>query len=226
MDPRSDAHHLPDESLRDSARLRGNPGGLSSEKIEPVDFIQLLAPIASTQKDHQRPPFRAKNEVDLIFAVRDAAPTPCRDLNPHIPPALGDIIDRSMSRSRSGRHQTALEFRDDLLRFLRELNPTYRRTRLARFMKKLWADEIDQDLRALEEYVLDLSPGEADYGKNLIADALGPDAAYNQWSPNPTRVTSVNGDAPRLVESGLLRPGDDDPTIRTVLPPRGKPRKD
>src|SRR5690606_3397836 len=87
-------------------------------------------------------PFNAPNEIDLIFAVRDAVPTPCRAINPRIPEELAGIIEKAMSRSRSARYQTALEFRDALLCFLRNENPKYRRTKLARFMKHAWGDEI------------------------------------------------------------------------------------
>jgi hypothetical protein len=98
------------------------------------------------------------------------------------------LIEKSMVRSRSGRYQTAMEFRDALLRFLRHHNPQYRRTKLARLMKRLWQHEIEAELRALEDYVLDESAASS-FGKNLIADALGPDPAYSHFNPNPTRVS-------------------------------------
>lgn len=135
-------------------------------------------------------PFHAANEIDLIFAVRDAAPIPVREHNPDIPEQLARIIEKAMSRSRSARYQTALELRDALLRFLRNYNPQYRRTKLSRFMKRTWSEEIERDLRAQEEFVLDtLDWGESqNYGKNLIADALGPDAVYSRFSPDPTKL--------------------------------------
>ncbi len=144
-------------------------------------------------------PFTAANEIDLIFAVRDAEPRPSGQVNRHIPAELQQIIEKSMTRSRSGRYQTAMEFRDALLGFLRRYNPKYRRTKLARFLKKLWAEEIEKELRAMEDFVLDASPSQ-DLGKNLIADALGPDATYSKFSPNPTSnvdpdraVSGING---------------------------------
>jgi serine/threonine-protein kinase len=133
-------------------------------------------------------PFHAANEIDLIFAVRDAAPKPAQEINHHIPDDLAAVIDKSMTRSRSGRYQTAMEFRDALLKFLRRFNPQYRRTKLSRFLKKLWASEIEKELRTLEDVVLDASmPG--GLGRNLIADVLGPDAAYSRFTPNPTTRT-------------------------------------
>ncbi len=177
-------------------------------------------------------PFQAANEIDLIFAVRDAAPAPCRNVNRHIPVELGRIIEKSMSRSRSGRYQTAMAFRDALLRFLRRYNPGYRRTKLGRLMKRLWADDIEQELRALEDFVVDVSSAE-NLGRNLIADALGPNATYNKFSPNPTRTTDPTGesseaagvhqarteiiDAPRVGAPESL-PDDHEHTIRTESP--------
>lgn len=138
-------------------------------------------------------PFSAPNEIDLIFAVRDAAPRLARQVNRHIPPELARIVEKSMTRSRSGRFQSSMEFRDSLLEFLRRHNPRYRRTKLARFLKRLWADEIESELRAMEDFILDAAPAAGDLGRNLIADALGPDAAYSRFNPHPTRTTPEDG---------------------------------
>jgi len=131
-------------------------------------------------------PFVAPNEIDLIFAVRDAQPRPIREIAPHLPDELCAIIDKSMARSRSARFQSALEFRNALLSFLRHHNPGYRRTRLAGFMKRVFSDEIERELRAMEDFVVDVSVRGEDYGKNLIASALPKDAPFNRFSPNPT----------------------------------------
>lgn len=131
-------------------------------------------------------PFLAPNEIDLIFAVRDAQPRPIREAAPHLPEELCAIIEKAMARSRSARFQSALEFRNALLSFLRRHNPSYRRTRLAGFMKKIFHDEIERELRAMEDFVLDVSVRGEDFGKNLIASALPKDAPFNRFSPNPT----------------------------------------
>jgi serine/threonine-protein kinase len=103
------------------------------------------------------PPFSAPNEIDLIFAVRDAQPRPIREVAPQLPEELCEIVEKAMARSRSARFQSALEFRNALLSFLRHHNPGYRRTRLAGFMKKIFHDEIERELRAMEDFVLDVS---------------------------------------------------------------------
>lgn len=139
-------------------------------------------------------PFVAPNEIDLIFAVREAAPVPARTLNPQIPAELGHILEKSMARSRSARYQSALEFRNALLTFLRGFNPGYRRNKLAQFMKRAFTDDIEKELRAMEDYVIDASPVlGGDLGRNLIASALGPDAPFSRFSPSPTKSQSVDG---------------------------------
>ncbi len=132
-------------------------------------------------------PFHAANEIDLIFAVRDARPPRARDVTPSLPDDLVAIIERAMSRSRSGRFRSALDFRNALLSFLRRHNPGYRRTHLANFMKRAFEEEIERELRAMEDFVLDgTAEGQADLGRNLIASALPKDAPFSRFSPNPT----------------------------------------
>lgn len=171
------------------------------------------------------PPFRAANEIDLIFAVRDANPVPPAERNPSLPRALARIIERSMARDRGARYQSALELRDALVAFLKEYDPSYRRSRLARFMKRLWEREIEADLRLLEEFVLDLPTESApDFGRNLLADSMGPDAPYARFSPRPTLVTRpqrtprVRGEPPEITWGDLT----DGKTVVTP-PPRLEP---
>jgi serine/threonine-protein kinase len=147
-----------------------------------------------------RAPFTASNEIDLIFAVREANPTPVREINPEIPEELARIIEKAMARSRSARFQSALEFRNALLSFLRRYNPAFRRNRLAQFMKRVWREEIERELRAMEDYIIDVSePERPNYGKNLIASALGPGARFSQFSPSPTRATGGHEQGPDAV---------------------------
>ena len=144
-----------------------------------------------------RPAFDAPSDMDLVGRVRDAAPVPVSELNPQLPVELAEIIARAMARSRHERHPTAMALRDDLLRFLRRRSPTYRRTRLARFLKEIWDAEIERELRVLEELVLDLSPASS-LGRNLLADTLGPDAEYARFHPHPQTTDEDARTDPRL----------------------------
>ncbi len=168
-----------------------------------------------------RPPFRAKSEVELILSVREAKPTPAQAVNRHLPTTLARIITKAMHRSRGARYQSAGEFRDALFDFIKQESPGYRRIRMSRYMKKLWSKEIDSELRLLEEYALDLQPDETvDYGRNLIADALGPDATYANFSAHPSfEDMAQNAEARELVVADTIKapPVDTERTTRQIL---------
>ena len=155
--------------------------------------------------------FNAQNEIDLIFAVRDAMPQPIRNVVPGIPEELARIIEMSMSRSRSGRFQSALEFRNALLTFLRKHNPGYRRTRLAGLMKRIFQDDIERELRAMEDFVVDVSIRGENYGTNLIASSLPKDAPFSRFSARPTSSKP----APLEREATATKPVD----VRMKRPP-------
>ncbi len=115
------------------------------------------------------PAFAAPSEVELIYAVRRAEPVPLRDLAPHLPEGLAEVVEKAMARDRRERYQTAGDFRDGLVNFLRGYAPNYRRTRLANYMRTLWAREIDIEIRTLLEYALSEEPAAASV--DLLANA-------------------------------------------------------
>lgn len=104
------------------------------------------------------PAFTAQSEVELIYAVRRANPPPLEEVAPHVPEPLVAIVRRAMSRTRAERFESASEFRDALVTFLRTWSPGYRRTRLANTMKALWSREIERELQTLLEYAMSDSP--------------------------------------------------------------------
>ncbi|MBI2896100.1 MAG: serine/threonine protein kinase [Deltaproteobacteria bacterium] len=179
-------------------------------------------------------PFTAPNEIDLIFQVRDAvAPAP-RDLNRAVPRALEKVIERAMLRSRSSRYQSAQEFRDALVEFIQRESHGYRRSKLARFMRRAWAAEIEEELRILEDYVIG-SDVSSSLGQNLIADVLGPDAPFSRFTPMPTMLrqakprpatATVHEQATHLFDGRKIEPqseeADDEVTTgeRQGAPPR------
>jgi serine/threonine-protein kinase len=113
------------------------------------------------------PPFTASNEMDLLIKVRDAKYRPISDLAPGVPPELESIADKCLTRSRAHRYQTAAELETDLRAFLRRYVPNYSRSHLGRYMRKMFAVEIEKELRMLEEYVLSDQVSD-DVGENLI----------------------------------------------------------
>lgn len=134
------------------------------------------------------PPFTASNEMDLLIKVRDAKYRPISELQPGIPPELEAICDKCLTRSRANRYQTAAEAEGDLRAFLRKFMPNYSRSHLGRFIRKMFAQEIERELRMLEEYVVDDQASD-DVGESLMQ----PDADFEPpavpFQPKPTSVS-------------------------------------
>lgn len=115
------------------------------------------------------PAFQAPNELELIYTVRRANPAPLEQIAPHVPEGLIEIVRRAMARSRRDRFASAAEFRDALVTFLRAYAPGYRRTRLANFMRQLWAREIESEIATLLEYAMSEEP--ANEAEDLLKTA-------------------------------------------------------
>jgi serine/threonine-protein kinase len=126
-------------------------------------------------------PFQAPTEVELIFAVRDAKKRDPRETAPEIPHEVVQILDKLMARSRSERYQSGEALAVELEQFLEAFRPGYRRSHFARFMRSIFAPDIERELRQLEDWVLD--PGNPqEVGENLIKDVLPSDAPYTQFT--------------------------------------------
>ncbi|CAN5706628.1 hypothetical protein BH11MYX3_BH11MYX3_33520 [soil metagenome] len=136
------------------------------------------------------PPFTATNEMDLLIKVRDAKYRPVSELTPGIPNELEQITDRCLTRSRANRYQTAAEVEGDLRTFLRKFMPNYSRSHLGRFIRKMFATEIERELRMLEEYVMtdDVSD---DVGESLMVRDEDFEPPEVPFQPKPTSVSII-----------------------------------
>jgi serine/threonine-protein kinase len=153
------------------------------------------------------PPFTATNEMDLLIKVRDAKYRPVSELQPGIPPELEAICDKCLTRSRANRYQTAAEAEGDLRAFLRKFMPNYSRSHLGRFIRKMFAQEIERELRQLEEFVMADEPSD-DVGENLIGRDADFDAPEVPFQPKPTSVSVAPAPAARSTQSGIARAND------------------
>jgi len=142
------------------------------------------------------PPFTATNEMDLLIKVRDAKYRPVGEITPGIPAELEAIVDKCLTRSRANRYQTAAEAEVDLRAFLRKFMPNYSRSHLGRFVRKMFATEIERELRMLEEYIVGDEASD-DVGENLIGGDHEFDAPEVPFQPKPTSVS-----VPLLVGTG------------------------
>jgi len=134
------------------------------------------------------PPFTATNEMDLLIKVRDAKYRSISELQPGIPPELEAITDKCLTRSRANRYQTAAEAEGDLRAFLRKFMPNYSRSHLGRFIRKMFAQEIERELRMLEEYVMADDVSE-DVGESLMVRDEDFEPPEVPFQPKPTSVS-------------------------------------
>ena len=134
------------------------------------------------------PPFTATNEMDLLIKVRDAKYRPIAEIVQGIPPELEAICDKCLTRSRAQRYQTAAEAEGDLRAFLRKFMPNYSRSHLGRFIRKMFAQEIERELRMLEEFVVtdDVSD---DVGESLMVKDEDFEPPEVPFQPKPTSVS-------------------------------------
>jgi serine/threonine-protein kinase len=134
------------------------------------------------------PPFTASNEMDLLIKVRDAKYRPISELQPGIPPELEAITDKCLTRSRANRYQTAAEAEGDLRAFLKKFMPNYSRSHLGRFIRKMFAQEIERELRMLEEYVMADDVSE-DVGVSMMVRDEDFEPPEVPFQPKPTSVS-------------------------------------
>jgi serine/threonine-protein kinase len=171
-------------------------------------------------------PFQAATEVELIFAVRDAMKRSAREIVPSIPEELNDILDKLMSRSRSQRYQSGEELAMALRIFLDRYRPGYRRSHFGRYMRQEFADDIEKELRLLEEYVID-NADPTKVGENLLADVLGPHAVYTQFTAAAAAEpaeTPYGTTSARAAEESTLAPHGELHALPTkILNPAAEP---
>jgi serine/threonine-protein kinase len=128
-------------------------------------------------------PFTAQTEIELLFAVRDARKRPIRELRPDLHRHLEGIINCAMEKQRSQRFQTGEEFARALQEFLESNYPGFGRPQLANAMKRMFEREREREQAVLGEYVIDAEKADLNnLGENLLADVLGPDAEYTQFT--------------------------------------------
>jgi eukaryotic-like serine/threonine-protein kinase len=67
-----------------------------------------------------RPAFSGPTSAAVFDAILNRAPVPPSQLNPQLPPKIGEILDKALEKDLKLRYQTASDFRVDLQRLRRE----------------------------------------------------------------------------------------------------------
>jgi len=95
--------------------------------------------------------FKHESDVKTLEAIKACDIDPPSVLNPAIPARLDDIVMRALSRRREERYQDSRELQNDLLEFLYPATPDLTRQSFSHFLKELFAEDIGQERRRLEE---------------------------------------------------------------------------
>ena len=140
----------------------------------------------------RRPPFTASNEMDLLIKVRNAKYRPLSSVLPSIPAELEAIVDRCLNKSRSQRYQSAANLHKALKRFLDRTMPGYTRSHLGRTLRNQFSEEIEKELRKLEEFVLSDNVT-AEVGENLLGLEASNTSEVSKFTANPIGQSSVKG---------------------------------
>src|SRR5262249_55529477 len=114
-----------DASLTQSGVVAGTPMYMSPEQAqgEPVDFRSDLFSLGSVlyMMCTGQPPFRAPKTMAVLKRVCEEMPRPIREINPELPPWLGDLLTRLHAKAPADRCASAREVADLLARHLAEL---------------------------------------------------------------------------------------------------------
>jgi serine/threonine-protein kinase len=102
--------------------------------------------------------FLGKNEIEILRKIKECNIQPLRKLNANVPPELEKIVSKALAKDRNLRYRNAEDFHRDLHRFLNLKYPDFSKQDFAKFLKTLFAKEIEETHRKLLDYAkLDFS---------------------------------------------------------------------
>ncbi len=128
--------------------------------------------------------FAGDNEIAIINRVAKAdVPLPS-SIRPDYPPALEAVVMRALAGDPEQRYQNAVELQIDLEDFAREARLPVSSARVGKFMRELFADEIQQTAAQLQAERLDAATS---------GQAPIPVAASNSAAIDRTVVEPVDG---------------------------------
>jgi len=102
--------------------------------------------------------FQSSNDLNILKKVQECKiPAPSL-FNPDIPFELEEIVLKALEKDRDKRYQTAQDFHRDLSRFLNTLNPDFTASHTATFVKSLFALDILDQKKKMNNILISLSP--------------------------------------------------------------------
>lgn len=144
------------EAKTRSGTMKGKLGYMSPEQVtgQEIDHRADLfsAAILLFEMLAMNRLFQGKTELETLMLVRDCdIDGAMTQLPTGVPLALREILGRALSQDREDRYQTATEFLQALLDHLFEEKMRVTTQDMGRFMKSVFATEIDEELERQEE---------------------------------------------------------------------------
>jgi serine/threonine protein kinase len=119
------ARSIDDVRITQAGAVYGTPQYMSPEQAqdERVDQRSDLFSLGSVMYAMctGRPPFRGDTGLSVLKRVCDDTPRPIREVNPDIPEALAEIVNRLLAKNPDARFQSAGEVAELLSRYLAQL---------------------------------------------------------------------------------------------------------
>lgn len=92
-----------------------------------------------------RRPFRGASDAQLIGAILNSTATPLHEVNPAVPPALGELVMRALEKDPVKRFASAAEFAAALEDWLRASGANVGQEQLCALLRGLFPDDAERD---------------------------------------------------------------------------------
>lgn len=99
--------------------------------------------------------FTSNNDLNTLKKIQEAKIPAPSHFNPDIPFELEEIVLKSLQKNPELRYQTALEFHQELSRFLNTLNPDFTSAHVSTYVRSLFAQEILEHKKHMNEILID-----------------------------------------------------------------------
>ena len=151
--------------------------------------------------------FGGKNEIEILRKIKECNIQPLRKLNANIPPELEKIVSKALAKDRNLRYRNAEDLHRDLHRFLNLKYPDFSKQDFAKFLKTLFAKEIEDTHRKLLEYA------KLDFSQLIRPKRRTPVPALDEYSNSAVQT-----------QKSITRPDTDDRAVEKRHDAR--PRRD